>query len=132
MAEPEPQPTTRLRLDKYLWHARVIKTRTLAQKFIASGVVRVDGVRITGSDYRVTAGMVLTFSLNDNIKIYRILDVGTRRGPAPEAQKLYENISPVAAPREKTFRPAPAALREPGAGRPTKRERRETDRFVNR
>lgn len=132
MAKAVAQSGSRLRLDKYLWHARVIKTRTLAQKFIASGVVRVDGIRVIGSDYRVTPGMVITFTLNDNIKIYRIVALGTRRGPAPEAQALYEDISPAMPPKQKQFRPAPAAEREPGAGRPTKRERRETDRLIDR
>ena len=84
----------RQRLDKWLWFARILKSRTLAQKFIASGAVRVDKMRVTGPDQRIGPGSVLTFALNNRIRVLRVLDTGTRRGPASEAQTLYEDLSP--------------------------------------
>jgi ribosome-associated heat shock protein Hsp15 len=84
----------RQRLDRWLWFARIIKSRTLAQKFIASGAVRVDSQRVTSPDQRVGPGSVLTFPLHNRIRVLRVLDVGTRRGPASEAVTLYEDLSP--------------------------------------
>lgn len=84
----------RQRLDKWLWFARILKSRTLAQKFIASGAVRVDKARVTGPDQRIGPGSVLTFALHGRIRVLRVVDIGTRRGPASEAQALYEDLSP--------------------------------------
>lgn len=119
------------RLDKWLWFARVVKSRTLAQKLVASGAVRIDGNRVTGPDYRVSTGMVLTMTVHERLRILKILDTGERRGPATEAALLYEDLTPEMPPQPKSFRPA-VPKREPGAGRPTKKERRETDRFIGR
>lgn len=93
-------PVGRQRLDKWLWFARIVKSRTLAQKLIASGAIRVDSERTTSTDHRVGPGMVLTFMLNDRVRVLRILDPGTRRGPASEAQALYEDLSPEPPPKE--------------------------------
>lgn len=119
----------RLRLDKWLWYARVVKTRTLAQKLVASGVVRVDSIRITGPDYKIAPGMVLTMTVQERIRIFKIVALGKSRRPASEAALLYEDLSPPVLPREKTL---PGIDRPKGAGRPTKRERRETDAFIAR
>ena len=118
------------RLDKFLFFSRAIKSRTLAQKFIESGAIRVNSERTDRSDLKVGAGDVLTMSLNNRIVVWRILDCGTRRGPAPEAQGLYEDLSPPALPKAQ-MSPYEAAIapRGDGAGRPTKKERRETDRL---
>ena len=91
-----------LRLDKWLWFARFFKTRSLATKYVQSG-----------------------------IKVVKVLDLGARRGPALEAQALYEDLSPPPPPKDATDidRPGRVALRDAGSGRPTKRERRETDRL---
>ena len=118
------------RLDKFLFFSRAIKSRTLAQKFIESGAIRVNSERTDRSDLKVGAGDVLTMSLNNRIIVWRILDCGTRRGPAPEAQGLYEDLSPPALPKAQ-MSPYEAAIapRGDGAGRPTKKERRETDKL---
>ena len=118
------------RLDKFLFFSRAIKSRTLAQKFIESGAIRVNSERTDRSDLKVGAGDVLTMSLNNRIIVWRILDCGTRRGPAPEAQGLYEDLSPPALPKAQ-MSPYGAAIapRGDGAGRPTKKERRETDKL---
>lgn len=125
---PAEPGTDRIRIDKWLWHARVVKSRTLAQKLVSGGDVRVDGNRQTNPAQKVSPGQVLTISVANAIKVLKIAAIGTRRGPAPEAATLYEDLSPPIAKRQKPLT-APAALREKGAGRPTKKERRDIERF---
>jgi len=125
-----PRPG-RQRLDKWLFFSRAVKSRTLAQKLIESGVVRINSERTLASDARVEAGDVLTMTVNRRLLVWRILDPGTRRGPASEAAGLYEDLSPPPLPRADPAGPAPVGQREPGAGRPTKKERRAIDQFVH-
>lgn len=116
------------RLDRFLFFSRAVKSRTLAQKLIETGAVRVNSERTDRTDHKVGAGDVLTMSLHGRILVWRILDAGTRRGPATEAQGLYEDISPPSLPRaERSPYEAAIAERPVGAGRPTKKERRDTD-----
>ena len=116
------------RLDRFLFFSRAVKSRTLAQKLIEAGAVRVNSERTARTDHRVGAGDVLTMSVHDRILVWRILDPGTRRGPASEAQGLYEDISPPSLPKaERSPYEAAIAERPSGAGRPTKKERRDTD-----
>jgi ribosome-associated heat shock protein Hsp15 len=124
------EPVRKERLDKFLFFARAIKSRSLAQKIIEAGAIRVNSERTVRSDLRVGAGDVLTMSLNNRIMVWRIIDCGSRRGPASEAQGLYEDLSPPALPRSE-LSPYEAAIapRGDGAGRPTKKERRDTDRL---
>lgn len=118
----------RERLDRFLFFSRAVKSRTLAQKLIETGAVRVNSERTDRTDHKVGAGDVLTMSLHGRILVWRILDAGTRRGPASEAQGLYEDISPPSLPKaERSPYEAALAERSSGAGRPTKKERRETD-----
>jgi ribosome-associated heat shock protein Hsp15 len=118
----------RQRLDKWLFFSRVIKSRTLAQKLIESGAVRVNSERTLDSDHKVGAGDVLTMTVSRRLLVWRIVDAGTRRGPAPEAAMLYEDLSPPPLPRDSlTPLDGPLAQRDPGAGRPTKKQRRDTD-----
>lgn len=120
-------PNARQRLDKWLWYARIVKTRTLAQKLVESGVVRVDSNRITSPSYKIGVGMVITMTVHERLRILEVRDPGTRRGPATEAQALYVDHSPEL-PRQ-ALRPAMPGKREEGAGRPTKKERRQIDRL---
>lgn len=123
----------RQRLDKWLWYARIVKSRTLAQKLVTSGAVRVDATRITSADYRISVGMVLTMTAHERLLVLKVRDTGTRRGPAPEAQLLYEDLSPELPPRKKPDPlKAPPALREQGSGRPTKKQRREMDKWTGK
>ncbi|UEM20351.1 RNA-binding S4 domain-containing protein [Skermanella mucosa] len=115
----------RLRLDKWLWYARFFKTRSLAAKLCAAGAVRIGGAPVTKAHHAVKPGDVLTFAQGRHIRIIKVMALGTRRGPAPEAQALYEDLSPPA-PETAMARPAE---RPPGAGRPTKAERRATERL---
>ena len=129
MVEPVA-PVRKERLDKFLFYSRALKSRTLAQKIIETGAIRVNSERTDRSDHKVGAGDVLTMALHGRIVIWRILDPGQRRGPASEAQGLYEDISPPPLPRQE-LSPYDAAIaqRGEGAGRPTKKERRETDKL---
>ena len=111
------------RLDKWLWFARFCKSRTLASKLCAAGKVRIGGELVHKAHYLVRLGDVLTFPQGAHIRVIRVVQLGVRRGPATEARTLYEDLCPPV-PR------APADLqREPGAGRPTKAERRAIDRL---
>ncbi|MDO8360408.1 MAG: RNA-binding S4 domain-containing protein [Devosia sp.] len=115
------------RLDKWLFYARAVKSRTLAQKLIETGAIRVNSERTIRTDHPVGAGDVLTMTVHTKLLVWKILDPGTRRGPAPEAASLYEDLSPP--PLPKAARPLPFIDRDAGSGRPTKKERRETDRL---
>lgn len=115
------------RLDRWLFFSRAVKSRTLAQKLIEAGLVRVNSERTDRTDLKVGPGDVLTMTVHDRLLVWRILDAGERRGPAPEAAGLYEDLSPPPVPREAA--PPAHALRAPGAGRPTKKERRDIDRL---
>lgn len=130
MTGPGETPLRKERLDRFLFFSRAVKSRTLAQKIIESGAIRINSERTDRTDIKVGAGDVLTMSLHNRIVVWRILDCGTRRGPASEAQGLYEDISPPAVPRAE-LSPYDAAIAErpSGAGRPTKKERRDTDRL---
>jgi ribosome-associated heat shock protein Hsp15 len=126
MTDQEPA-SDRLRLDKWLWYARFFKTRSLAARLCADGGVRIGGVPVTKAHQAVKPGDVLTFAQGRHIRVVKVLALGTRRGPAPEAQALYEDLAP---PTVETAMTLPVSgLREPGAGRPTKVERRATDRL---
>ena len=136
------------RIDKWLWFARVVKSRSLAQKLVAGGHVRINRDKTTAPAKTVRAGDVLTVAVAERILVMKVLLPGTRRGPAPEAATLYELISPLPANSsgasgdagdggvrdDGSGRPLAAqgrdpARRERGSGRPTKRERRATDRL---
>lgn len=114
----------KLRLDKWLWFARFFKTRSLSAARVAAGDIRVNGERVTKRATSITAGDVLTFAIGDHVRVIEVLACGTRRGPAPEAQALYNDMSPEPVPRKDVV---PENPRYEGKGRPTKRERRQGD-----
>lgn len=118
-------------MDKWLWFARILKTRTRATRLVAAGKVRVNREKADKPSQTVRAGDVLTVTVNRRIVILKILDAGVRRGPASEARALYEDLTPeeVAPAPLKGMADAAAGVRLPGSGRPTKRERRELDRL---
>ena len=119
-----------LRLDKWLWHARFFKSRTLASAQCSGGKIRVDGAVVSKAHALVRPGQVLTFVKGRHVRVIKILKIGTRRGPAPEAQALYEDLSPPTAEQAMPRSAGPAGRRERGAGRPTKKDRRTTDRLT--
>jgi ribosome-associated heat shock protein Hsp15 len=85
--------TERIRIDKWLWHARFYKTRALAQDAATSGRVRRNGNRVEKAGLEVKVGDILTLGRGREIMVVRILACGIRRGPASEAQALYEILS---------------------------------------
>lgn len=84
----------RLRLDKWLWYARFLKTRSLAVKLAGSGDLRLNGMPVSKASQNVKPGDVLTFPLGAHVRVIRILALAARRGPAPEAQSLYDDLDP--------------------------------------
>ena len=115
-----------LRLDKWLWYARFFKTRALATRAIAGGRFRLDGEVMSKPHRAAQPGQVLTFMQQDRVRVIRIVELGSRRGPATEAVTLYEDLSPEAPKRETRTAETLFESRERGAGRPTKRDRRAT------
>ena len=109
--------------------ARFFKSRSLAAKVASGNKIRVDGEIVAKAHFAVRPGNVLTFPQAKRIRVIRILALGTRRGPAPEAQALYEDLSPEV-PRAKTPKTEVSGRRDPGAGRPTKADRRAIDKLI--
>ncbi len=118
----------RQRIDKWLFFARAVKSRSLAAKLAQGGQVRVNGIKIDAASRLVGPGDVLTIALERRIAVWRILGCGERRGPAPEAQALYEDISPPPPERAGPLDAAPSPVR--GEGRPTKKQRRALQRLT--
>ena len=116
-----------LRLDKWLWYARFCKTRSLATALCRGGHIRVNRQPVYKSNHSVHVGDVLTFAQGPRVRVIRIEALGEHRGPASEAQALYEDMSKPIPPREERLHAA--GVRDAGAGRPTKRERRAIDRL---
>jgi ribosome-associated heat shock protein Hsp15 len=115
------------RLDKWLWFARVTKSRTLAAQLVQDGKVRVNRAKAAKPSHTIRAGDVLTIAVRGNVEVLKVLAPGVRRGPPPAARLLYEVLSSVAG-RSPAQLGAPDRTR--GSGRPTKRERRLTDRLT--
>lgn len=90
----DPTAAQKLRLDKWLWQARFCKSRSLAAELIEAGSVRVNGTRITKPGRDIGEGDTLTFPQGARIRVIRVLAIGLRRGPAPEAQSLYLDLEP--------------------------------------
>ncbi|MGD1927131.1 MAG: RNA-binding S4 domain-containing protein [Paracoccaceae bacterium] len=124
------EAAAKVRVDKWLWHARLFKSRGLAGEIASSGSLRINGERVSKASQSVKPGDVLTFPKAGHIRVIQIDAIGARRGPATEAQALYTDLDPPQpTPREE--RPTPIR-RDEGAGRPTKRERREIDALRGR
>jgi ribosome-associated heat shock protein Hsp15 len=118
----------RQRIDKWLWHVRVVRTRSAAAALAASGHVRVNGARIDAASRAVRAGDVITVALDRTVRIMKVVGFAARRGDAGAARTLYEDLSP-ATPAPSSQPASIGPERDRGSGRPTKRERRELDRL---
>ena len=81
---------TRIRIDKWLWHARFHKTRSLAQAAAVKGHIRLNGRRVEKASAEVRIGDTLTVPRGKEVDVVRVLGCGIRRGPATEAQALYQ------------------------------------------
>ena len=116
------------RIDKWLFFTRVVKSRSLAAKLAAGGRVRINRDKIDQASYGVKIGDVVAITLDRRILIYKVKELGERRGSFPEAQLLFEDQTP---PPETSAQQtmAMAEKRDAGSGRPTKRDRRATERL---
>lgn len=91
---PETAPLLRQRIDKWLWHARMARTRTLSARLVSDGHVRFNGQRITDPSRKVRAGDILTLALPHATLVISVTGFAEKRGSAPEAQRLYQLLSP--------------------------------------
>ncbi len=82
----------RQRLDKWLWHARVVKARTSAAQLVESGYVRINGVRETSPGHAVKTGDVITIALDRSVRVLKVIGFSERRGDATSARVLYEDL----------------------------------------
>jgi len=82
----------RQRLDKWLWHARVVKARTSAAALVESGHVRVNGVREKSPGHAVKPGDVITIALDRGVRLMKVTGFAERRGDATAARTLYEDL----------------------------------------
>jgi ribosome-associated heat shock protein Hsp15 len=138
--EQAPAAGDAQRIDKWLWFARLIKTRTLAAELVVSRKVRLNRTRVEKPSHTVRVGDVLTVTLGRRVRLLKVTGLGLRRGPSAAAMSLYEELTAPADP------PKPLAQsrlqfpslqqgetgsgrRLPGSGRPTKKERRDIDRL---
>jgi ribosome-associated heat shock protein Hsp15 len=81
-----------VRIDRFLFFIRLVKSRTLAQHVVETGHVRLDGKRVEKPSEDVRAGSVIALPLHDEVRILRVLDLPTRRGPAAEARACYQEV----------------------------------------
>ena len=124
--------TAPVRLDKWLWHARFFKTRSLATKLVSSGKLRINGEVTTKPHRQAQIGQVLTFAQGAHIRVIRIDAIGRRRGPVAEAELLYADLDPPQAQKtdkEVRIQNSRFENRLIGSGRPTKKDRRQTTRL---
>ncbi len=110
-----------VRLDTWVWAARCFKTRSRAAAACDAGQVALNGAAAKPAK-GVHPGDLVEVRTPDLHRVMRVLALAVRRGPAPEARALYEDLTPPPEPRE-----APPVLRDRGTGRPTKRDRRRMD-----
>jgi ribosome-associated heat shock protein Hsp15 len=120
----------RQRIDKWLWHARVVRTRTAAAALADSGHVRLNGARVVAASKPVRAGDVVTVALDARVRVLKVMAFAARRGGAREGEALYEDLTP--RPDSAADEAAAVAPRDPGRGRPNKQERRAIARFTRK
>jgi ribosome-associated heat shock protein Hsp15 len=81
-----------VRIDRFLFFIRLVRSRTLAQALIETGHARIDGKRVEKPSEDVRVGSIIALPLHDKVRILRVLNLPKRRGPAPEAQACYEEL----------------------------------------
>ena len=120
-----------VRLDIYLYYIRIFKSRSIATKFVSTNRLRISG-QVTQKPHKmISIGDILTLTINDNIKILKVLDIPNRRGPYSESLNFYEDITPIESiSKKESLKPIIKFVQR--VGRPTKRERRQTDRLMGR
>lgn len=120
---------TKVRIDKWLWAVRLYKTRTLAGDACTAGKVKIEGKSVKASR-NLAIGEVLQFKKGTNTKIYKVTQLIEKRVGADLATECYEDQSPPEVQEDKLYSAFyKYPTRDKGAGRPTKRDRRDMDRF---
>jgi ribosome-associated heat shock protein Hsp15 len=128
-------PAAAQRLDKWLWYARIARTRTQAAALVTGGKIRVNRVKTDKPAHAVKVGDVITASLGPRVRVLAVRGLGERRGSAEMVKALFDDLSaPAAAPGGDAIPGGSAKAGRPGqrgagAGRPTKRDRRLIDRL---
>ena len=120
-----------IRLDLYLFYIRLFKSRNLSTKFITTSRVRIAG-QVTQKPHKlVSIDDILTIPINDKVKILKIINIPNRRGPFLESILYYEDLTPIEKKETKTDKKVNLKFVE-RVGRPTKLERRQTDKLMGR
>ena len=120
-----------IRLDLFLFYIRMFKSRNLATKFIISNRLRISG-QVTQKPHKlISRGDVLSLPIQDNVKILKVVDIPNRRGPFLEALNYYEDLTPIKTIENKV-NVSPKLKFVERVGRPTKLERRQTDKLMGR
>jgi len=120
-----------IRLDLYLFYIRIFKSRNLATKFIISNRLRISG-QVTQKPHKlISIGDVLSLPIQNYVKILKVVDIPKRRGPFSEALNYYEDITPLKT-QENKVNVTPKFKFVERVGRPTKLERRQTDKLMGR
>ena len=120
-----------IRLDLYLFYIRIFKSRNLATKFIISNRLRISG-QVTQKPHKlISIGDILSLPIQDYVKILKVVDIPKRRGPFSEALNYYEDITPLKI-QENKVNLTPKFKFVERVGRPTKLERRQTDKLMGR
>jgi ribosome-associated heat shock protein Hsp15 len=83
-----------VRIDRFLFFIRLVKSRTLAQSVVEAGHVRIDGRRVEKSSEEVRVGSIVALPLHGEVRVLRVTGLPNRRGPAPEARQCYEELGP--------------------------------------
>ena len=117
-----------VRLDKWLWFARFFKTRTRATAACTQKKIQLDGVVVSKASLTIKPGQIVSFAQGHDRCVVQVIALGQRRGPAEEARRLYRELQRISRPQKEKS----PAVRHRGTGRPTKKQRRQTDSLQQR
>lgn len=117
------QSVEKQRLDKWLFFARIAKSRTIGATLAMGGKVRVNKDKADKAAQLIKIGDHLTITLERRVVVYKVCALGTRRGPALEAQSLYDDVTPASLNSPTIDKPISYGAR------PTKKQRRQLDKF---
>lgn len=132
VVKPGASAAVSQRLDKWLWCARLARTRTQAAALVSGGKIRINRIKTDKPAHAVKVGDVITASLGPKVRVLAVKALGDRRGSAEIARLLFDDLTAPTTPPDGKSKPEPeipSGLRDSGAGRPTKRDRRLTDRL---
>jgi ribosome-associated heat shock protein Hsp15 len=129
-SKDQSQEGTRQRIDKWLFFARMAKSRSIAQGYVQSGLVRINDVVVRQSSHMVKSGDRIDITFERAKRILVVKAAGDRRGPYEEARLLYDDLTPAPEAKDRLTL-LEQAMRQPGSGRPTKKERRAIDRYMD-